>query len=134
MAKKKRRYARRRHTYHPPTTPLDKHHLCFIARRWNNGWLLAFRRYWYCIVKIPRDTLHHYIHENLATIPAPKPENALAAMEQLVMLENYGAIHETDSIEKRLTILITLFDSIEPRTAEGFKKQLEIIHEFRHSE
>lgn len=54
----------------------------------------------------------------------------MMAMDQLLMLENYGAIHETDGIEKRLTILIALFDSIEPKTAEGFRRQLEIIHEY----
>lgn len=134
MAKKRRRYGmRRKHEYHSPTTPLDKHHICFIGRRWNSGWLAAFRKYWYCIVKIPRDTLHHYIHENLATIPAPRPENAKAALEQLWMLEKYGAIHDDDDIETRLELIIALFECAEPKTTEALQKQLEIIREYRRS-
>ena len=134
VAKKRQRYVgRRKRVYHPPTTPLDKHHLCFIGRRWNNGWLASFRKYWYCIVKIPRDTIHRYIHENLATISPPSPENAKAALEQLWELNKYGAIHDTDSIERRLEVLIALFDCVEPKTTEGFRKQLELIREYRHS-
>lgn len=135
VAKKKRRYNNRtKHEYHPPKTPYDKHHLCFIGRKWSNGWLQVFRQYWYCVIYIPRDTLHREIHENLATIPAPKPENAREALEQLRILERYGAIHEGDDIETRLQILIMLFDYIEPRTVDGFRKQLEIVREYRHSE
>ena len=133
MAKKKRRYEHHKRVYYPPTTPLDKHHLCFIGRRWNNGWLGSFRKYWYCIIKIPRNSLHRYIHENLATIPAPRPENAKAALEQLWELNRYGAIHESDDIERRLELMIALFDCAEPKTTEGFRKQLEIIREFRRS-
>lgn len=130
MAKKKRRYRTVRHAYHPPKTPLDKHHLFFIGRKYGNGYLCSLRQYWYCVIYIPRDTLHRYIHENLAMIPVPRPESARAALEQLKYLEKYNAIHDEDPIEKRLELLIALFECTEQRTADALKKQLNIVHEF----
>ena len=70
----------------------------------------------------------------MAMIQPPRPENARAALEQLWMLERYDAIHETDDIERRLQVIISLFDFAEPKTTEGFEKQLELVREFRHSQ
>ena len=131
VAKKKQRYTRKKNrAYHAPKTSLDKHHLCFIGRRWASGWLASFRQYWYCTIYIPRDTLHRYIHENIATIPAPRPESAKDALRQLQYLEKYNAIHDEDPIEKRLELIACLFDCTEQRTADAFRRQKEIVQEF----
>ena len=129
MAKKKRRYSKRRN-YVRPRSCTDVHHVLFIGRKWGFGDLASLRQYWYCKIAIPRDTLHRYIHENLANVPTPRLENAKGVLQQLRYLENNNAIHETDNIERRLEILIALFDCVEPRTTEGLRKQLEIVREF----
>lgn len=129
MSKKRRRYNKKR-THAKPKTGLDVHHIFFIGRKWGFGDLASLRQYWYCKISIPRETLHRYIHENLANVPTPKPENAREALRQLRFLDKHGAIHESDDIERRLEIMIALFDCAEPRTTEGLRKQLEIVREF----
>ena len=132
MAKKKRRYANSsKHVYSPPKTPFDVHHLLWIGRRWSCGHLASLRQYWYCKVSIPRDSLHRFIHENIASIPAPRPQSAKDALDQLRNLERYGAIHSLDPVDRRLEVLIALFDCVEPRTAEALSQQLEIVREYK---
>lgn len=131
VAKRKRRFVRKvRRVYHPPRTPYDVHHLLWIGRHWGSGHLASLRQYWYCKVSIPRDTLHRFIHENLATIPTPRPQTAKDVLAQLRYLERYDAIHECDPVDRRLEVLIALFDCVEPHTAEALRKQLEIVREF----
>ena len=47
-----------------------------------------------------------------------------------MMLEHYGTLAHYDTMEKRLELLIALFDCVEQPTAEAFRKQLEIASEF----
>ena len=86
--------------------------------------------HWYCKVYIPRDTLHREIHAHISGVPVPKYANIKSVMEQLRMLEYYEAIKDTDNIEKRLNVLIALFECSEGPTADALKKQLEIVHRF----
>lgn len=79
---------------------------------------------------IPRASLHQQIHEWVSDIPAPREVSAREALKNLRLLEEYGAISETDPIEKRLLVLIALFDSIEQPTADGFRKQLYVVREY----
>jgi hypothetical protein len=108
----------------------DTHHLLWIDRKWRQSDLMALRNYWYCQVSVPRATLHRYIHENVASIPTPKPENARDALRQLKYLESYNAICDSDDIERRLKILIALFDCVEPETTEALRHQLKIVQEY----
>lgn len=131
VAKKKRRYDKRyKRVYHSPKTPYDVHHLLWTGRKWGYGYLASLRQYWYCKIEIKRDTLHRYIHENISMIPTPRPQSAKDALSQLQYLDKYGALHNDDTIEKRLELLIALFECVEPRTANGLKRELEIVHEF----
>lgn len=131
MAKKKRRFDKKsNHVYHQPKTPYDIHHIFWTGRKWNAGYLASLRQHWYCRVVIPRDTLHRYIHENLAMIPTPRPESAKDALEHLQRLERYGAIHDEDSFVRRLEVLIALFEYVEPRTTEGLRNELGLVYEF----
>lgn len=52
-------------------------------------------------------------------------------MFHLEYLEKYGAIGPDDPIEKRLTVLIALFECIEQPTADALKEQLRLVHEFK---
>ena len=94
--------------------------------------MAELRNFHYCIVLIPRDTLHRYIHEEIATIHPPKPINAKEALNHLRLLEQHGAINDGDDIEKRLKILIALFDCVELSTTDGLRQQLKIVREFKN--
>lgn len=63
-------------------------------------------------------------------VPIPRDINALRALEQLRLLERYGAISDEDNIERRLEILAALFDCVEQPTADAFRKQAKIVHDF----
>lgn len=128
MSKKKRRYQKR--TKRRNNHGCDTHHLCYQKRHWNRGSLYALRHFHYCTIQIPKDTLHHMIHEFVGDIPAPTEWNAKSALEQLRMLEKYEAIHDDDPIEKRLMLLAALFDCCDQPTADGFKRQLEIVNKY----
>lgn len=113
----------------PNSVSVDKHHLCYQRRNWK-GEAKLLRNYPYCSVEIPKRTIHKAIHNRVLDIPAPSGIAAKAALEQLEMLERHGVIHPTDSPEKRLLILIALFECIAPDTADGLRAQLDVIREF----
>lgn len=88
------------------------------------------RRHHYCIVCIPKDTVHKHIHNSIPFIPPPREITAGSALEQLALLERFGGISQSDPIEKRLLVLAALFDCVDQATADAFRKQLEIVREF----
>lgn len=134
MAKKKKRYNKRKRKQARPASNIrDRHHLCYQRNKWQRGNLRLLRDYWYCKVSIPRDTLHKKLHLEISNIPVPSDSSAKSALEQLEMLEEYSAISEYDSIERRLDLLASLFDCSDQATADAFRKQLEVVREFRKS-
>ena len=130
MAKKKKRYKKRKKQPRPVSNIRDKHHLCYQRNKWARGSLRLLRDYWYCRVSIPRDTLHKKLHIEMPDIPVPSDSSAKSALKQLEMLEQYSVISEFDSIERRLDLLASLFDCSDQATADAFRKQLEIVREF----
>jgi hypothetical protein len=88
------------------------------------------RDFHYCIIPIPRDTLHRFIHLNVYDIPVPGEMAAKRAFETLVLLDKNGALHDDDPIEMRLLLLIALFDKTAPATADGFREQLAAVYRF----
>lgn len=132
MAKKKRRIKKHKKKQPRPTSSVrDRHHLCYQRKKWTRGSLRLLRDYWYCKVSIPRDTLHKKLHLEVSDVPVPSESSAKSALKQLEMLEEYNAISEYDSIERRLDILASLFDCSDQETANAFRKQLEVVREFR---
>jgi len=111
----------------------DCHHIFFQKRYWKGGLKGELRMHWYCRVYIPRDTLHRELHSLIMTIPVPRYCSIRSATEQLKMLEKYGAIKNTDPIDKRLRVFIALFECIEDPTADALKAQLEIVDRFQPS-
>ena len=105
------------------------HHLFYIRRDWNAKKPKQLRAYYYCIISIPI-TLHDGIHANVATVPVPKSKSIDYAIDQLDYLSRFGAIKPSDNIEKRLNVLIALFDCIEPEVTEALKMQLRVVREF----
>lgn len=72
-------------------------------------------------------SLHRKIHHEVLSIPVPRGVSCKTAFHQLQVLERYNAIHTYDNIEKRLTILMALFECVEPRTYEALKHQRAIV-------
>ena len=108
----------------------DTHHLLWTKRSWNYGSLKALRTHWYCRVLIPRATLHQEIHHYIGSIPLPRQTSAREALNQLGYLEKYGGISPEDSIQKRLKVLIALFDCVDECTANALQIQLDIVNRF----
>ena len=109
----------------------DRHHIFWYKKAYSKGWAKMLRDYWYCTVEIPRSTLHRSIHYEVAHIPVPRTISIKSALEQLTLLEKFGAIHRNDDIERRIVVLHALFDCSEQRTADALKKQLEIVRGFK---
>lgn len=133
MSKKRKRNIARKKRKKPHAINAnctDRHHLCYQRHNWRNGDVKKLRLHPYCIAEIPKYTLHGLIHGRVPDIPAPTEIAARCALEQLEILEQHGAIHETDPLYKRLWVLFALFDCICPETAAGFKKQLDVVREF----
>lgn len=134
MAKKKRRLKKRirqsRKSYAPSTNAKDIHHLLWPRKGWRGGAVGELRMHWYCRIPIPRETLHKEIHHCMGSIPVPRYHSAKSALEQLGYLEKYGGISKKDPIEKRLKVLIALFECIEDNTSNALKIQLEIVNRF----
>lgn len=107
----------------------DRHHILYQRINWSRGALCILRQYHYCKVYIPRD-LHEKIHENVGNITPPSLVNTIDALKQIKDLEMYDSINELDDFEKRLKVLIFVFESVEPKTVECLKKQLEIVRNY----
>ena len=71
--------------------------------------------------------MHQKIHEWVTDIPAPSEDNAWEAINTLKALRTYNAISYEDTLGKRLTVLISIFDCIEQPTADALRKQLDIL-------
>nr|DAF84828.1 MAG TPA: hypothetical protein [Siphoviridae sp. ct1SN28] len=125
MAKKKHRKAPRF-----SRTEKDVHHIFFQNRHWKMPWERKLRSHEYCKVKIPRDTLHHIIHDYLVEVPAPGDEACKTAYEAIENWLEAGYIHLNDSFDKRLEILKKCFSANNPATAEALETQRQIVLAF----
>lgn len=108
-------------------TTCDKHHLIYQGRNWKRGSLKELRMFWYCIMYIPRNTLHREIHASLSTIPAPDEGVARDVLRRLRLYDDDGELDYFDPLEKRLALLADLFERYEAfDTADAMRKQLYI--------
>lgn len=108
----------------------DMHHLLWCRREYNRGWAKRLRGHWYLSVEIPRDTLHRQIHYEVDHIPVPRVVSIKSALEQFSLLEKFNGISRDDNIEKRLMVLLALFDCAEPATYNALKKQYNVVCKF----
>ena len=108
----------------------DRHHILWPQHDWNRGYAKELRNHWYMVVPIPMNTLHRTIHHEIVHIPVPRGFIAKQALEQLDMLERHGALHPYDNIEKRLMVIMALFECCEPATHAALKRQQDIVRKF----
>lgn len=113
----------------PATVRLDCHHILFQARFWKCGYLRQLREYHYCKVQIPKGSLHKSIHMRVQDVPAPQGASARRVLEVLIALEQNGIISNTDNLERRLKVLISLFEGVEPETVKALRDQLDVVCE-----
>lgn len=111
-------------------TAVDSHHIFYTRVSWNSVVPNRLRSHWYCVVEIPKGTLHHAIHDKVRYIPVPREISIMSALEELTVLEDYGAIRPDDPLEKRLRILINIFAGTDKPTADALQKQLDIVCEY----
>ena len=128
--KKKARRNRRKYKRSPMYREYDVHHIFFQGCKWRMRWAKRLREMPYCKVVLQRTTVHNAIHHHVNTVPVPKEINAKIAVEALEKLKQYQAISSTDSVEKRLQVLIALFECVEEPTAKALKAQLEVVSSF----
>lgn len=131
MSKKKQRYNHRKYRKNKSCDcyAMDRHHI-FFQRRHYSGSLLKLRLFPYCIVEVPRNTLHRRIHEYIGDIPCPSGETAEYVVKVLREKLDGGEISMDDRIDKRLKILISIMQDVEFQTVEALYKQLAIVKDF----
>lgn len=125
--------AKKRNREPKTAKPRDRHHIWYCRHDYNKGWAKALRTYWYCTVEIPKDTLHRRIHRDVSGVPVPSVQAIQGALFQLKMLEKFGAIHPYDNIEKRLYVLMALFECACPDTYNALKAQYLTVCKFYRS-
>lgn len=132
MAKKKKHIKKHHKKLARVNSYMNRHHLLWMRKMWYSGSLRSLRDYYYCIVWLPKDTVHKTIHERVPYIPVPKSSYAHYVLEKLKQLDAIGAISDEDSVEKRLGVLLFYFDCIEPKTAEALWEQLKVVREYNN--
>lgn len=121
MAKKKRKRA-------PHFNPniRDVHHILYQDRHWTKPWEKRLRNHEYCKISIPRDTLHHAIHEFVGDVPAPGDQACKIAYEAIESWLRAGYISLNDPLQARAEALRKCFAAKYPATAAALAKQVEI--------
>ena len=133
MAKKKKR-RRKRHSNRQKSEKTrnanDRHHILWQRNKWSQGYVYKLRDHPYCKILIPRETLHRHIHLEMIGIPVPSQDSAKIALDRIGCLAERGLISYDDSFEKRLQVLIVLFEGYEPETTDALIKQLNLVREY----
>lgn len=109
----------------------DVHHILWTRRSWEKGIAKELRNHWYCQIKLEREGMHRWIHEEVCKIPVPESPLIEDCLKQLAMLEKAKAIHESDPIDVRLNVLICCLDTGESPTAEALKAQLNAVRNYK---
>ena len=119
-----------RKNHDAPDTEENLHHLLWDRRTWNQTLSSrALREFWYCRIYIPT-TLHQRIHRLVTYIPPPSPVLCDETLIQLIQLERHDTLHQSDSIDKRIKILIFCLDTGKNGTIKALKEQLDVIEHF----
>lgn len=105
----------------------DIHHIFWSRKDWHDGCANLIRDHWYCKVSIPKNTLHKEIHNNVTHVPVPPIGELKRAFSHLAEMEQYGIIKKNDDIERRLVMLIPLFEGT---TKQALQHQFNVVSDF----
>lgn len=130
MSKKKRRYSKKlkkKQRTQVVSNCCDRHHIFWTRRSYSqHPWALKLRNHPYCIVLIPKNTLHREIHQNVVEVPLPSEMVCESTFKELNRLWDFGAITENDGIIKRLDLLIFIMKYAADDTVEVLQQQRDI--------
>lgn len=107
----------------------DKHHIFYTRVEYNTGKARLIRYHPYCIVEVPIP-MHRAIHACVGSVPVPKRSLIESAVKELDELIYHWKISPYDPIERRLEVLIGIFDKIDLSTAEALRVQLDVVSGF----
>lgn len=107
----------------------DRHHVFYQRRHYTTSLAKALRDHPYCLVPIPRDSLHHAIHNVVVDVPVPEAKVLKTVLRRLDALWDAGTITPLDTIEQRLELLITLLTAA-PATQQALQAQLVICRQY----
>lgn len=108
----------------------DTHHIFFPRKSYTEDPWDILRNFYYCKITIPKYTIHDEIHETIPSIPPPDNFSAIRVLDGLLLLRKQGGIADDDPAEKRLKVLIALFDCSNQPTADALRQQLEIVQKY----
>lgn len=118
MAKKKRSEA-------------STHHILWQKNHWNVGYSKLLRDHPYMKKVIPTETLHDDIHRVIADIPAPAGYLCKRAYIRVCELYENGDISDTDTIERRIDVLMSCWSVDEcPLTILMLTWQKDIVSKY----
>ena len=106
----------------------DVHHLLWPKRKWNRGYARALRSHEWLRMKIPRDTLHNLIHQQVRVIPIPEGKDARKVYEILTRAYSNHEITQKATLEDRLDFLIRHLST--PSTVAALERQREVVRWF----
>ena len=127
MSKRKRRYHPR---HRNRNNGYDTHHCFFPRKDYVEDPLDLLRSFYYCKIELPKDTTHSEIHKTILNVPPPDNLGAIRALSGLLLLRRQGGIADDDPAEKRLKVLIALFECSNQPTADALQRQLEIVQKY----
>ena len=122
----KKKFKKRRVNLHAK----DWHHCLFQKRHWKSGWAKVLREHSYCGAMIPKNTLHRFIHEGVNDVPLADGKSCRIAIEAINNWLEAGYISLDDPVERKLEVLIGIFNKISPKTANVLQKQLDIVRNY----
>ena len=79
---------------------------------------------------IPKNTLHRFIHEGVSDVPLADGKSCKIAVMAINNWLEAGYISLDDSVERKLEVLIGIFNKISPKTANVLQKQLDIVRNY----
>ena len=113
----------------------DLHHILFQRLHWTEPWAKRLREHRYMRIRVPRDTLHDYIHDKLHDVPVPNEDICEATYLELERLKELGVIDiYHDSFEERLDFLIGFWKQYDNMsfTLEAVRFQARLLKKYRN--
>ena len=109
----------------------DRHHLLWQAAHYNHGYAKRLRLHPWLIMLIPRDTLHHSIHNAIGDIPVPSDDLCKRAYFKLTELESQELLDYRATVEDRIDWLLDVWTLEEaPNTVLALLHQKKVVHDF----
>lgn len=108
----------------------DVHHILWQKRHWDKGWSKRLREHPYCKIEIPRDTLHHQIHQVVNDIPVPNGEACKAAYIAIESWLEGGVCSMDDNLSRRIEVIEMCFKAKYPVTYKALEKQKNVVDNY----